>query len=211
MSRLLHLPFALATRIELRPSHMGRKKLLMIGLAVGVVLGATLLVSRAWWPGGVFSGVRSKTPAALGAGLRAARARAIADLRARNSNHTSRPAQVALIRTRTADVSHTAALFATHSWYVAPPPPPPPPPAPAASLAPPVPTAPPLPFQYIGSYKPDGEAQVFFLTHDDRVYDARVGDTLENTYSIDGFNGSQLLLTYKPLNIQQQLMVGSIQ
>jgi hypothetical protein len=211
MSRLLHLPLALATRIELRPSRIGRMKLLMVALAVGVVLGATLLVVRAWWPGGAFSGVRSKTLPALEVGLRTARARAIADLRARNANHTSRPEQVALKRTRTADVSRAAALFATHSWYVAPPPPPPPPPAPAASLAPPVPTAPPLPFQYIGSYKPDGEAQVFFLTHDDRVYDAKVGDTLENTYSIDGFNGSQLLLTYKPLNIQQQLTVGSTQ
>lgn len=211
MSRLLHLPLALATRIEFRPSRIARMKLLMMGLAGVVVVGVTLLVLRAWWPGSASSGVRSKTPPALEARLSAARARAIADLRARKANRTSRLEQVTLKRTRTADVAHTAALFATHSWYVAPPPPPPPPPAPAASLAPPVPTAPPLPYQYIGSYKPDSEAQVFFLTHDDRVYDAKVGDTLENTYHIDGFNGSQLLLTYKPLNIQQQLMVGSTQ
>lgn len=211
MSRLLHLPLALA-RIEFRPSRMGRKQLLMIGLALGVVIGATLWVARAWWPGSASPGVRSKTPPALEARLSAARARAIADLHAHNANRAARPVQVTLKRTRTADVAHSAALFATHTWYVAPPPPPPPPPsASAASLAPPVPTAPPLPFQYIGSYKPDGEAQVFFLTHDDRVYDAKVGDTLENTYSIDGFNGSQLLLTYKPLNIQQQLMVGGTQ
>jgi hypothetical protein len=79
------------------------------------------------------------------------------------------------------------------------------------SLAPPVPTAPPLPYQYIGSYKPDGETQVFFLTRGDRVYDVHVGDTLESTYSVDSFNGSQLLLTYKPLNIQQQLIAGGSQ
>ena len=211
MSRLLHLPLALASRIEFRPSRMGRKELLMIGLALGVVVGATLWVARVWGPGSASPGVRSKTPPALEARLSAARARAIADLHAHNANRAARPVQVTLKRTRTADAAHSAALFATHSWYVAPPPPPPPPPAPAASLAPPVPTAPPLPFQYIGSYKPDGEAQVFFLTHDDRVYDAKVGDTLENIYHIDGFNGSQLLLTYKPLNIQQQLMVGGAQ
>jgi hypothetical protein len=43
------------------------------------------------------------------------------------------------------------------------------------------------------------------------VYDVHVGDTLDNIYSIDGFNGSQLLLTYKPLNIQQQLAAGGTQ
>jgi hypothetical protein len=79
---------------------------------------------------------------------------------------------------------------------------------PAASLAPPAPTAPPLPFQYIGSFKAEGAPQVFFLTNGERVYDAKIGDVLENTYSVDGFNGSQLVLTYKPLNIQQQLSAG---
>jgi hypothetical protein len=38
-----------------------------------------------------------------------------------------------------------------------------------------------------------------------------VGDTLEGTYRVDGFDKSQILLTYKPLNIQQQLIVGSTQ
>jgi hypothetical protein len=60
----------------------------------------------------------------------------------------------------------------------------------------------------MGSYKPDGAAPVFFLTKGDRVYDIRIGDTLDSTYSVDAFNGTQLLLTYKPLNIQQQLSVG---
>jgi hypothetical protein len=202
MSRLLQLPLALVPRIGLRPSRIGWRKLLLMGLVGVVVIGATLFV--------VLSG-GSKTPPVHGEGLRAARARAIADLHAHKASHAARLEQVTLKRTRTADVVHSAALFATHSWYVAPPPPPPPPSTPAVSLAPPVPTAPPLPFQYIGSFKPEGEAQVFFLTHDDRVYDAKIGDTLESNYHIDGFNGSQLLLTYKPLNIQQQLMVGSTQ
>jgi hypothetical protein len=116
-----------------------------------------------------------------------------------------------LVRVRAAESSHAAALFAVHSWYVPPPPPPPAPAPAAASLAPQVPVAPPLPFQFMGSYKPDGAAAVFFLTRGDRVYDVHVGDTLENTYSIDGFNGTQLLLTYKPLNIKQELSAGSPQ
>jgi hypothetical protein len=112
---------------------------------------------------------------------------------------------------RVVEGSGAATLFASHSWYVAPPPPPPPPPAPAVFLAPPAPTAPPLPYQYIGSYTPEGQKPVLFLSKGDRVFDVHVGDTLEDTYTVDGFNKSQILLTYKPLHIQQQLIVGSTQ
>jgi hypothetical protein len=99
------------------------------------------------------------------------------------------------------------ALFATHSWYVAPPPPPP---VVEAPVEPPKPVAPPLPFQYIGSYAPAGEAPVFFLSNGDRVYDVHVGDTLDNTYSVDSFNNGQLTFTFKPLNTKQQLAAGSV-
>jgi hypothetical protein len=43
-------------------------------------------------------------------------------------------------------------LFASHSWYVAPPPPPPP-------AAPVVPTAPPLPYTFLGSYVKSGTSR----------------------------------------------------
>ncbi|MEP6886271.1 MAG: hypothetical protein ABJC66_16100 [Gammaproteobacteria bacterium] len=98
-----------------------------------------------------------------------------------------------------------ASLFSPHSWFVAPPPPPPPPPA--APAAPPVPTAPPLPFVFMGSYKAQG-AKTYFLTAGDRVYDVKIGDTLDNTYSVDGVKAGQLMLTYMPLKIQQSLAVG---
>jgi len=108
---------------------------------------------------------------------------------------------------RVSDQAAAGALFATHSWYVAPPPPPP---APAVKPEPPPkPVAPPLPFAYMGSYAPNGVQPVFFLTRGDRVYDVRVGDTLDGTYSVDGFANGQLTLTYKPLNEKQQLMTGS--
>jgi hypothetical protein len=103
----------------------------------------------------------------------------------------------------------TGALFATHSWYV--PPPPPPPPSSATTvqtLAPPAPTAPPLPFSYMGTFTPDGATPVFFLMQGDRVYDVRIGETVDNIYSVDGLVNGQLQLTYKPLNIKQQLAVG---
>jgi hypothetical protein len=105
-------------------------------------------------------------------------------------------------------------LFAAHSWYT-PPPPPPLPPAPTLTAAQEAalraPVAPPLPFAYMGSYAPDGSQPVFFLTQADRVYSVRVGDTLNDTYSIDSLTNGQLVMTYKPLKIQQQLTVGSAQ
>jgi hypothetical protein len=114
-----------------------------------------------------------------------------------------------LLAHRVSNTVEADALFATHSWY-APPPPPPPPSTTATteSLAPPAPTAPPLPFAYMGTFTPDGGTPVFFLTAGDRVFDVRIGEALDNLYSVDGLNGGQLQLTYKPLNIKQQLTVG---
>ncbi len=107
---------------------------------------------------------------------------------------------------RVVDPTAAGALFAAHSWYVAPPPPP------VAMVsepvAPPKPVAPPLPFTYMGSYAPSGAKPVFFLTQGDRVYDVHIGDTLDNTYTVDAFNNGALVFTYKPLNQQQQLMTG---
>jgi hypothetical protein len=105
---------------------------------------------------------------------------------------------------RLADAQASGALFAAHSWFV-PPPPPPAAPVVSAPTPPPKPTAPPLPYQLIGSYTPAGEKTVFFLSAGEKVYDVHVGDTVDNTYSIDSFNNGQLVLTYKPLNLQQQL------
>jgi hypothetical protein len=98
-----------------------------------------------------------------------------------------------------------ASLFSPQSWYVAPPPPPA---APVVYQPPPAPTAPPLPFAFMGSYRTQGGGAVYYLTAGDRVYDVKVGDTLDNTYSVDGVKSGQLLLTYMPLKIQQSIAVG---
>ena len=112
---------------------------------------------------------------------------------------------------RVVDQTSAGALFAAHSWYVPPPPPPPPPPVNTLPVAPAKPVAPPLPFTYMGSYAPKGAAPVFFLTQGDRVFDVHIGDTIDNTYSVDAFTNGQLLFTYKPLNEKQQLMTGAPQ
>jgi hypothetical protein len=90
-------------------------------------------------------------------------------------------------------------LFAAHSWYKPPPPPPKRPPPP-----PPEPTAPPLPFSYLGSFQQDG-ATVYFLVQGDRAYDVKIGDVLDNTYSVDGVSNDQLMFTYLPLKTSQGL------
>jgi hypothetical protein len=120
----------------------------------------------------------------------------------------ARPAS-GLLRTvgeRVADPAAAGSLFAAHSWYV-PPPPPPPPVVDTTPAPPPKPVAPPLPYKLIGSYTPDGEKTVFFLSAGDKVYDVHVGETIDNTYSIDSYSNGQLVLTYKPLNQQQQLQL----
>jgi hypothetical protein len=93
-------------------------------------------------------------------------------------------------------------LFAAHSWYTPPPPPPPRPPPP-----PPQPTAPPLPFTYLGSLQ-QGHVTVYFLARGDRAYDVKLGDVLDDTYSVDGISNGQLMFTYLPLKTSQALQIG---
>jgi hypothetical protein len=112
---------------------------------------------------------------------------------------------LARLARRVTESKAVESLFHTQSWYVAPPPPPP---APVVVVKPPPPSAPPLPFTVMGSYAHPGDATVYFLTRDDRVFDVHIGDTIDNTYSVDGAANGQLLLTYKPLNIQQSLPLG---
>jgi len=129
-----------------------------------------------------------------------------------NVSSTSGPdasALLARLSRRVADGKAAPALFHSQSWYI---PPPPPPPAPYVEPPPPPPpTAPPLPFNVMGSYARPGDVTVYFLTRGDRVFDVRVGDTIDNTYSVDGAANGQLLLTYLPLKIKQTLAVGGSQ
>ena len=60
----------------------------------------------------------------------------------------------------------------------------------------------------MGSYAQDGEPVVYFLVKADRVYNVKVGDTLDDIYSVDAVSDGSMSITYKPLNIQQSLAVG---
>ena len=105
---------------------------------------------------------------------------------------------------RSTDPASAHELFASRSWYVPPPPPPPPPPP----GPPPPPTAPPLPYAFIGSYAAQGDAATYFITRGDRIYDVKVGDSIDGEYSLDAVEGSNLIFTYKPLKQRQSLTAG---
>ena len=106
---------------------------------------------------------------------------------------------------RTADTKMAGALFASHSWYVAPPPPPQPvqPPGP-----PPAPSAPPLPFTFVGSYALQGDQATYFVARGDRIYDLKAGDAVDNEYTLAAVDAANLIFNYKPLNIRQSLALG---
>lgn len=93
-----------------------------------------------------------------------------------------------------------ANAFRAKSWYV---PPPPPPPAP-----PPPPTAPPLPFTYLGKIQEPNGKLTIFLSGDNRVYLVTAGETINQTYHVDGIEDGKLALTYLPLQIKQFLSMG---
>ncbi len=96
----------------------------------------------------------------------------------------------------------SAGIFSVTSWYV-----PPPPPPPQAPPPPPRPTAPPLPFSYLGRYQ-ESEALLIILVKGDRLYTVSPGEVIENTYRVDGIASGRIELTYLPLNIKQTLDTG---
>lgn len=91
-------------------------------------------------------------------------------------------------------------LFASKSWYVPPPPPPPQPP--------PKPTAPPLPFAYLGRMI-DGGSTVVFVSSQDRNRILRVGDVVDQVWRVDAVEGSRMKFTYLPLNENKYLILGA--
>jgi hypothetical protein len=88
-------------------------------------------------------------------------------------------------------------MFAGKSWYVAPP---------SANSA--KPSAPPVPYVYIGKLAEQGEKAVILLTRQDRSYAVREGDVLDNIYRVDEVRAPLMTLTYLPLNIKQSIRIG---
>lgn len=94
-------------------------------------------------------------------------------------------------------------VFSATSWV------PPPPPPPIQSAPPPAqaPTAPPMPFTYLGRYE-DAPTLLAILVKGERMYTVAEGDVIEDTYRIERVMPGMVELTYLPLNIKQSLSTG---
>ncbi|HEX7888785.1 MAG TPA: hypothetical protein VF522_05430 [Ramlibacter sp.] len=91
-------------------------------------------------------------------------------------------------------------LFAARSWQPAAP-------VIANNAPPPPPTAPGLPFVYLGKMLV-GEQLTVFLAHQDRNLVVKEGETIDGTWRIDSIRGPVLTLTYLPLDTQQTMHIG---
>ena len=91
-------------------------------------------------------------------------------------------------------------LFTSQSWA-----PPPPPPAKAGPTLPP--TAPAIPFTFLGKKHEDAAWEVY-LAHGETTLIAREKSTIEGTYRVDSIKPPLLTLTYLPMSQQQTLPIG---
>ncbi len=110
------------------------------------------------------------------------------------------------LRTHALDANN-ADPFAARSWRK---PVPLPAPGREVSAPPPPPTAPTLPFVYMGKLVSD-EANAVFLIQGERNLVVREGDVIDSLYRVDRFADTKILLTHLPTGIQQTLVTGEVQ
>ncbi|MGY2187674.1 hypothetical protein D3C81_268900 [compost metagenome] len=123
---------------------------------------------------------------------------------------TSSAAKAAAASAPIKDLSPAGDLFAARSWKAAP--------TLASVTEQPVnvapvvqaPTAPPMPFQFIGRMDDRTDLQVF-LQSGEKIYVVRKGDVIDETWKIEGISDLELSLVYLPLHLSQTLSVGSAQ
>jgi len=167
-------------------------------IVLGIALAATLVASFHRSDEGSLADVRQQTAPAR-------------EDRMPKGDEKDKPAGVAIViperlapRTIEGDADDA---FGIRSWA----PPPPPPPKPVAQSKqppppPPKPTAPPLPYRYLGRLEEAGVATIF-LGAGERNFAVKPGGTFDNNYRLDAVQSGMLTFTYLPLNIQQTLPV----
>ena len=87
-------------------------------------------------------------------------------------------------------------LFQSHSWYVPPPPPPPVPPPP-----PPKPTAPPVPFVYLGKIEDTPSGTQMMLSGNNKVYTVAIGEVIDQVWKLESEDANSLRFIYVPLKL----------
>ncbi|MFJ4065794.1 hypothetical protein ACIPW4_10890 [Pseudomonas sp. NPDC089996] len=78
----------------------------------------------------------------------------------------------------------------------------------AAPVVAAAPTAPALPFQFVGRMGDRDDLQIF-LQSGEKLYVVRQGDVIDSTYRLDRVSANELDLVYLPLHQSQTLSVGS--
>ncbi|ODP34597.1 hypothetical protein [Pandoraea sp. ISTKB] len=100
----------------------------------------------------------------------------------------------------------SARLFASQNWG-------PPPPAPSsapAPLAPLPPTAPPMPFTYLGKAQAAGAWEVY-LARGEKTFIVHENSVVDDVYRVESIKPPRLSLIYIPMNQQQELDIGGAQ
>lgn len=77
-------------------------------------------------------------------------------------------------------------------------------PKPSQAAAPAAPSAPPLPFRYVGRLTQDGRTEVYVLRGDELVSIA-AGQTIDAQYRVDSISEARIAFTYLPLKTRQSL------
>src|SRR5882724_6489544 len=80
----------------------------------------------------------------------------------------------------------------------------------AAPPPPPKPTAPPLPFGYMGKISSE-EANAIFLTMGERNLIVHEGDVIDALYRLEKISSADLTFTHLPTGIEQHLPIGGSQ
>ncbi|MGZ3238100.1 MAG: hypothetical protein ACXU8A_12065 [Burkholderiaceae bacterium] len=93
-------------------------------------------------------------------------------------------------------------LFGFQTWT-------PPPPPPPKIVVPVIPTAPPLPFTFVGKKNEDGLWEVY-LARGETTFIVRDKSMIESAYRVDAITPPTMSITYLPLNQIQTLIIGGI-
>lgn len=93
--------------------------------------------------------------------------------------------------------------FTASSWL----PPPPPVEVPAEPVRPAPPTAPPVPFAYVGQLDAKTVKPQVFLSNGDQLLIVSPGDVIDNQYRVESVSDSQVVLTYLPLHEKQVVSI----
>ncbi|KVQ94935.1 hypothetical protein [Burkholderia ubonensis] len=200
--------------LAVKPAAVMRIALAVCCIVAGVV-GYRMLVaaSPAPSPHAAFDRLhRDGAPARPVAGHRAPPSRAIAQAAsaaaAASGAQVDAPTPAATPREKLAALRAPVSVesandpFTASSWL-----PPPPVEAPLPTARPAPPTAPPVPFTYVGELDAKADKPQVFLSNGDQLLIVSPGDVIDGQYRVDSVSASNVVLTYLPLNQTQVVSI----